>query len=169
MKKSINYYMRSLHRDIGFIVLGLTIIYSLSGIVLIFRQSDFLKDEEQIEVQLSPNLSKSELGPKLKIRKLKITEETDSLYKFKAGIYNKKTGLAVYNKKSLPTLIAKLNSLHKASNKSKIYWATTTYGVLLFFMAISSFWMFKLKSKRFKRGIILIGTGFIFTIILLIV
>lgn len=168
MKKSINYYVRSLHRDIGFIVLGLTIVYSLSGIVLIYRNSDFLKSEKQIEVQLSSNLKKSELGSKLKMKKLRITEETDSLYIFESGSYNKISGLAVFKKKSLPPFVEKLNKLHKSSNKNKVYWATTIYGVLLFFMAISSLWMFKPKTKKFKRGIILSVTGLIIAILLLL-
>ncbi|WP_372753896.1 hypothetical protein [Labilibaculum sp.] len=168
MKKSINYYMRSLHGDIGFIVLGLTIIYSLSGIVLIYRQSDFLKSEKQIEVQLSPNLSELELGAKLEMRHFKISEKTDNYYIFEAGSYNRENGLAVYNKKSLPILFEKLIGLHKVSNKSKIYWATTIYGVLLFFLAISSLWMFKPNSKRFKRGIILSVTGLVVAIVLLL-
>ena len=38
-KKSINHFVRSLHRDIGFFVIGLTIIYSISGIVLTYRDT----------------------------------------------------------------------------------------------------------------------------------
>ena len=44
-KKSVHYYMRSLHRDVGFLVLGFTFIYALSGIVLVYRDTDFLKSE----------------------------------------------------------------------------------------------------------------------------
>jgi hypothetical protein len=34
-------------------------------------------------------------------------------------------------------------------------------------MAISSLWMFKAGTKTFKRGLILIGIGILFTVILL--
>jgi len=40
-KKSINYYMRVLHRDIGFFIAGLLIIYALSGIVMIYRDTSY--------------------------------------------------------------------------------------------------------------------------------
>ena len=40
-KKSIHYYMRGLHRDIGFFLIGLTLIYSISGVLLIYRDTDF--------------------------------------------------------------------------------------------------------------------------------
>lgn len=161
--------MRSLHRDIGFIVLGLTIIYSLSGIVLIYRDSDFLKSEKIIEVQLPPNLNELELSSKLRIRNLKITERTDSLYIFKTGKYNHLSGQVTYSKTSLPSFIDKFNRLHKSSSKSTVHWAATIYGVLLFFLAISSLLMFKPKSKLFKRGIVLSLTGLILAIILLFI
>lgn len=47
-KKSINHYMRSLHRDIGFFVIGLIVIYSISGVVLIYRDTNFLKHDAVI-------------------------------------------------------------------------------------------------------------------------
>jgi hypothetical protein len=37
MKKSFQHYVRSLHRDLGFITIGLVVVYSLSGIILIHR------------------------------------------------------------------------------------------------------------------------------------
>ena len=40
MKKPL---IRVLHRDIGFLVVGLTIVYALSGIVLTYRDTGFLK------------------------------------------------------------------------------------------------------------------------------
>ena len=160
--------MRSLHRDIGFLVLGLTIIYSISGIVLIYRSSDFLKYEKQIKVQLSPNLTESEFRSEMKMRKLKITEKNDSVYVFKTGRYNRESGSVVYTRKSLPKLISIFNKLHKASNSNKIHWATTVYGVLLFFLAISSLWMFKNHTKSYKRGMILSLIGLILAIVLLI-
>ena len=46
--KSINHCIRSLHRDIGFFIIGLTIIYSMSGIVLTYRDTNFLKHETLI-------------------------------------------------------------------------------------------------------------------------
>ncbi|MDD4032981.1 MAG: hypothetical protein PHS48_07035 [Bacteroidales bacterium] len=33
-KKSFSYCMRALHRDIGFLLIGLIMVFSLSGIVL---------------------------------------------------------------------------------------------------------------------------------------
>ncbi len=40
--KNLRYYMRFLHNNIGFFIVGLVIIYSLSGILQIYRDIDFL-------------------------------------------------------------------------------------------------------------------------------
>ena len=51
-KKSLNQLMRAWHRDIGFFIIGLVIIYALSGIALIFRDTDFLKHNIKFEKKL---------------------------------------------------------------------------------------------------------------------
>jgi hypothetical protein len=166
-KKSINYYMRALHRDIGFFVIGLTIIYSISGIVLIYRETGFLKHEKQIEKQLSPNIKESELGMILHIRNFEILKTEGNVIYFQNGTYNKTSGIVKYSEKGLPTVLEKFNNLHKKSSKNLTHLFSTIFGILLFFLAISSFWMFKLKTKMFRRGIIFAGLGFIIAIILL--
>lgn len=168
VKKTINHYMLSLHRDIGFFIIGLTAIYSISGIVLIYRDTGFLKHEAVIEKTLPPNLKKSELGKELHIKDLKVLKnEGDSVY-FQNGTYNKTTGVARYTEKTLPFILNKFNNLHKSSSKSLTHWFSTVFGILLFFMAISSFWMFKPATKLFRRGIYIAVAGAVAVIILLI-
>ncbi len=167
-KKSSNHYMRSLHRDIGFFAIGLTLIFSISGIVLIYRDTDFLKFEKQIEKQLSPNIKESELGMILHIRNLEILKAEGDVVYFQNGTYNKASGVARYSEKVLPTFLQKFNNLHRKSSKNLAHLFSTIFGILLMFLAISSFWMFKPNSKMFRRGIILAGSGLIFAIILLL-
>ena len=50
-RKSINHYMRVWHRYAGFFILGIALIYGLSGITLIFRDTDFLKKEKKISYE----------------------------------------------------------------------------------------------------------------------
>jgi len=166
-KKSINYYMRSLHRDIGFFVIGLTIIYGLSGILLIYRETGFLKTEKHIEEKLNPNIPESELGMVLHMKNFEVTKTDGDIVYFQNGTYNQATGIANYSEKTLPDFFDKLNKLHKASSRSIVHWFTTLFGVSLLFLAISSFWMYKPKTKMFRRGIILAGSGFVLSIILL--
>ena len=61
-KQNIYHIMRVLHRDIGFLTIGLTLVYALSGILLIYRNTDLLKTEKVEEKQLATNLSRNDLG-----------------------------------------------------------------------------------------------------------
>jgi len=168
-KKSLNYYMRSLHRDIGFLVLGLTIIYSISGIVLIYRETGFLKHVKQTEKQLSANINESELGGILHIRNMEGLKTEGDVVSFKNGTYNKTTGIVIYSESALPAFLEKLNNLHKTSDKGVTHWFSTIFAVLLFFLAVSSFWMFKTNTKLFKRGLIFAGIGLSAAVILLFI
>jgi len=168
-KKSLNYYMRSLHRDIGFLVLGLTIIYSISGIVLIYRETGFLKHVKQTEKQLSANINESELGGILHIRNMEGLKTEEDVVSFKNGSYNKTTGIVIYSESALPAFLEKLNNFHKTSDKGATHWFSTIFGVLLFFLAVSSFWMFKTNTKLFKRGLIFAGIGLSVAVFLLLI
>lgn len=166
-KKSTSRIMRALHRDIGFFVIGLTVVFCISGIVLIFRDTDFLKQEVIIEKQIEPNVDSSELGGILRLRGFEVIKtEGDTVY-FGNGTYNITSGVVIYSTKELPSFLNKLNRLHKTSSRNVIHWFTLVYGVLLLFLALSSFWMFKARTKLFWRGIIIASAGLIVSAILL--
>ncbi len=168
-KKSFNHYIRALHRDIGFFVIGLTVVFCASGIVLIFRDTDFLIYEKTVEKQIEPNLESSELGKELRLRNIGDVKVGDEVISFDNGTYNRTTGKAVYTIKELPSLFRKLNTLHKAPSGNWLHWFSMIYGILLLFLALSSFWMYKPNSKLFKRGIIITCTGLLVAALLLII
>lgn len=167
-KRSLSYYMRALHRDIGFLIVGLIVIYSISGIVLTFRDTNFLKTERQVEQQLDPNLKTSELSDALRMRRFTVESENEEVINFGVGTYNKETGLASYSVYELPVILEKFNDLHKTMSSSSASPFTTILGFLLLFMAVSSLWMFKTTSPHFKRGMILTAVGILASIALLI-
>lgn len=41
MKKSLHSVVRALHRDIGFFVIGLTVLYCVSGVSLLYRLTSY--------------------------------------------------------------------------------------------------------------------------------
>jgi len=166
-KKSLNHYMRIIHRDIGFFIVGLVIIYSLSGIVLIYRDTDFLKHELKIEKKLSPGIAAADLGNALKLRDLKILKTEGELILFTNGSYNMSSGLAEYTTKELVFPLNKLTGLHKSASKNPVHWFNLLFGILMLLMAISSLWMFKRSSKLFKRALVVSGGGIIVTLLLL--
>ncbi len=167
-KKGISYYMRSLHRDIGFLLIGLTIIYCLSGLVLIFRDTDFLKYERQIERKLSSGIAESDLASHLRLRSLEVQKTEGDIVYFNNGTYNKTTGVATYSEKGLPSFLQKINNIHKAPSQNATHWFSLIFSIALFFMAISSFWMYKIRTKKFRRGLILTGLGIIVAIAMIL-
>ena len=70
-KKTFGQQMRALHRDIGFVVAGLTMLFALSGMAQIFRDTDLLQHEITTPVQLEPRLAVEALAPALKMREQK--------------------------------------------------------------------------------------------------
>jgi uncharacterized iron-regulated membrane protein len=165
-KKSTN-LMRIIHRYLGFFLAGIMAVYALSGIILIFRDTDFLKQEKKLVITVATNLSGEDLGKALKIRKFKAErEEADVIY-FKEGTYNKKTGAADYKLTSQPFIIEKMSHLHKAKSGDPLFILNVFFGLSLFFFVISTFWMFTPKTTIFKKGMYFTAAGIVLTVIML--
>ncbi|WNH09728.1 hypothetical protein [Thalassobellus suaedae] len=164
-----NKYMRIIHRYLGFFLIGIMTVYALSGIVLVFRDTEFFKKEVHVERQLKPNIESAELGKQLRKRNFKIVKEENNVLFFDNGQYDKSTGIAKYTNKELPYVLNKMTKLHKASSKQPLYWLNIFFGLSLLFFAISSFWMFLPKSKIYKKGLYFTFFGMILTFILLFV
>jgi hypothetical protein len=167
-KSSMQNTMRVYHRYLGYFLAGIMAVYALSGIVLIFRDTNFLKSEKQNEKQLKPNLKNEELGKELRMKELKIDKEEGDILSFKQGTYNKTTGVAKYTTKELPPFISKLTKLHKSSTKDPLFYLNVFFAISLLFFVISSFWMFLPKTTIFKKGLYFTLAGIILTIILLV-
>ena len=161
--------MRIIHRYLGFFLVGIMAMYSISGIVLVFRNTDFLKKEISIEKTTETNLTPEKLGKAIKIKKLNIKKQEAGIYYFKNGSYNSQTGLAKYTKKELPYVLDRMTHLHKANTNDPLYFLNIFFGVSLLFFVISSFWMFMPGSDVFKKGLYFTLGGIILTLILLFV
>ena len=55
--KDTRSFMRITHRYLGFFMAGIMAVYSLSGILMIYRDTDFLKKEKTYEKVFDKNLS----------------------------------------------------------------------------------------------------------------
>ena len=168
MKKSskVKSKMRILHRYIGYFAAGIMMVYAISGILLIYRDTDFLKRENKFDVVLKPNLTDKELAKEIKVKKTEFENPSTVIKTFNQGTYNSATGETHYTKKQLPFVLDKFTELHKASSKHRYSLLNTFFGVSLFFFVISSFWMFNAKSKAFRRGMIYAGIGFLLALIM---
>jgi uncharacterized iron-regulated membrane protein len=161
--------MRIYHRYLGYFLAGIMAVYAVSGIVMIFRDTDFLKKERRIERKLEQNLNPDELGKALRIRDLKIESQQGDIISFKQGTYNKTTGVADYTVKSLPVVMEKLTRLHKANTKQPLYYLNVFFGVSLLFFVVSSFWMFLPKTTIFRKGLYFTLAGLLLALALLFI
>lgn len=161
--------MRIYHRYLGFFLAGIMAVYSLSGVTLIFRDTDFLKSMKQVERQVKPNLSGEELGRELRIRDLKVEKEEGDIVSFEQGTYNKATGVANYQTKRLNGFVDKLQHLHKADTKSPLFYLNIFFGLSLFFFVVSAFYMFLPGTSTFKKGLYFTLAGLVLTLIMLFV
>ena len=166
-RATVNNRMRIYHRYLGFFLAGIMAMYAISGIILIFRDTDFLKREKQISKLLKPGLTTIELGKAIKNRDVKRDSVKGDVQLFKGGNYNTTTGAVNYTTKTLPVVIEKLTHLHKADTKDPLYYLNIFFGVSLLFFVISSFWMFMPKTTIFKKGLYFTLAGIVLTVVLL--
>ena len=166
-KATVHNRMRIWHRYLGFFLAGIMAVYALSGTVLIFRDTDFLKKEKVNNKKLDAHLSAEDLGKAIKQRDLKIDTVLGDMVKFKQGTYNKATGDVSYTTKSLPFVLDKMTKLHKANSKSPLFFLNIFFGASLLFFVLSSFWMFMPKTTIFKKGLYFTLAGIVLTLIML--
>ena len=166
-----------LHRDIGYLCVGMTLIYAISGIVLNhFKSGDFLH----------PDYSKTYKDIKLTPPKDGIADQTyvysilDQLkerehYKsFVSGteylqifttngfIYiDLSTGEAQVEKKSPRYLIKEMNLLHYNNLKKLYTWFSDLYAVGLIILAITGLFVLRGKNGIVGRGAWLTAIGII--------
>ena len=161
--------MRIFHRYLGFFLAGIMAVYAISGIVLIFRDSDAFTVETQHSEKLKPNLSIKEVGEALEMRQLEVVKTKGDVIYFENGSYNYKTGIAEFTTKELPYVLDKMTHLHKAKSSQPLYVLNIIFGLSLLFFVISSFWMFILSSSMFKKGMIFTISGIFLALVLLFV
>lgn len=161
--------MRIIHRYLGFFLAGIMSIYAISGVTLIFRNTDFLKYEEAVSKQVKTNAAPHELAQLLGMKRLKIERESDAQIFFEEGVYTKATGQADYTVKQYPYIMDKLTGFHKATSGEPLYVFNILFGTSLLFFSLSSFWMFLPASPIFRKGLYFTLAGVVLALLLLFV
>lgn len=156
--KSLSKNMRIWHRYLGFFLAGIMAVYALSGIVMIFRNTDFLQKEYHYTKEIETNLSAEEIGAALKMR-IRVEGQEGNIVTFSGGTYNTETGEAEYTVKRLPLLLDKMTKMHKATTNSPLFYLNIFFGLSLLFFVISSFWMFLPSSKIFRKSLYFTAAG----------
>ncbi|PRP66452.1 PepSY domain-containing protein [Nonlabens agnitus] len=161
--------VRMYHRYLGFFLAGIMAVYAISGVALIFRNTDYLKQQVTVEETLDSNLSPEQVGKELKIKDFEASKVTDKEIAFKTGVYNVQTGFVSYTKLQNPYLLDKLQNFHKAKTGQPLYYLNILFGVSLLFFVVSAFWMFLPSTPIFKKGMWFAAAGLVLTLVLLFV
>lgn len=165
----LNVTMRVYHRYLGFFLVGIMAMYAISGIIMIFRETEFLKSEKVVERTLPPDFRLEDLGRVVRMREFKIDKEENGVIFFKNGTFDKNTNTVKFTAKELPFVLDKMTHLHKATTKDPLFFLNIFFGLSLLFFVISSFYMFMPSSDIFKKGLYFAIGGAILTLILIFI
>ncbi len=153
--------LRSWHRDLGFLMVGVCLVYAISGILLnhMGEKDPAFKTEEK-SLQLEPGLSREELTVYWNDRKdlpavqriLPVDEDHSRLMlEGGIGIYDRQTGRADYEKHTKREFIYWINRLHYNKVKGWNIMADFFAASLIFF-AVSGLLIVKGKNSISGRG-----------------
>jgi hypothetical protein len=175
------YWISVLHRDIGYLCIGLTLVYAISG-VAVNHISDWNPSYrvERIEPNVGPvpgNPTDSEtirtilerLGETGRLEG-SYRPDPNSLQLFVEGrsiTVDLVSGHVVHDRAVPRPGLREMNFLHLNHPKKGWTWAADLYAVALAFLAVSGLLLMRRKSMR--RGIVLTGLGFVIPLLYLAV
>lgn len=153
-------WLRVLHRDLGFFVVGICLVYAASGIVLnhMGENDPAFKTVEE-SLHLTPDLTAEELAliwrdkglPQVK--KVIPIDDAHSRIMFQGGtgVYSSETGIADYELHKQRPLVYWINRLHYNKVRGWSVMGDVFAGSLIF-LAVSGLFMVKGKHSIRKRG-----------------
>lgn len=164
----------ALHRDIGFLCIGLTLLYAVSGVAVNHITHDFNPSYKIVKEETAVSPVPAETNPDMELVS-RILDELGETGSFKnvamlspdlMRIFVEgntidvqlSTGKTIQEKVTRRPVLFELNYLHL--NKPKKSWtvAADIYAVMLGFLAVSGFFM--IRRKTLKRGLVLTAAGF---------
>ncbi len=167
--------LRILHRDLGYFIVGMTIVYALSGILLNHRHDfnpdykiyteNFTFDPSTKDATMEDDLKSivHELPHDLKYKKHYISSDGTVRVFIESGevVIDPVLGKGVVRYLERRPVFFEMNKLHKASIGTTWKWVSDLMAFILLFVAVTG--LFVLKGKRgFQRwGIWLMIAGFV--------
>lgn len=174
-KVSLNSFLRGAHRDIGYFVTGVLLIYALSGIFLthknLFPATKTVRGQLVLPVgaegQVFEEIWDKYLADKKLIRCTDKGEQIDFYMESGKGFYLKKTGELRYEFYLQNKFILLLNQFHENQIKG---WRTVAdlFAGMLLFLAISGLFLARGKNGFRRRGIWLFFAGFVLILLFLL-
>lgn len=170
-KKQIKKWLRILHRDIGYFIVGIAVVYALSGFFLNHKNAFPSVKTERQSLQLPTGLAGSEFTeyfqkavPGTSVIN-RIVKKGEILFYIEngKGLYNAKNGKVNYEKYKTRHFIRFVNQLH-FNNKKGWPVIADIFIVLLLFLAVSGLFIVPGKNGFFKRGIWFMLAGILLVI-----
>jgi uncharacterized protein len=170
-KKKLQYWFRVLHRDIGYLAVGITLVYALSGFFLSHKNIFSATITEEFAIEFPKNLQGDDFmnhwntNTSVTINHFKESDNQIKLFlEGGTGRYDKSSGEVYYEIFKKRPIITFFNQLHNNQKKGWIYIADI-YAFLLIFLAISGLVMVNGKNGFLKRGVWLVTLGIIIVIL----
>jgi len=169
-----------LHRDIGFLCIGLTLLYAISGVAVNhIQQWNPSYSVERVETNIGPVVGNpADAATALTILerlsepgKLESSYRPDrnSLQLFVEGrsiTVDLPSGHVVHDRAIPRPVLREMNFLHLNHPKKAWTWFADLYAIALAFLAISG--LFMLRRKTLRRGLVLTGIGVVIPVFFLI-
>jgi len=174
------HWNNALHRDIGFLCIGLTLVYAISGVAVNhINQWNPSYRVERIETNIGPvsgnpmdaNTIRTVLARLDETGKLESSYRPDpqSLQLFVEGrsiLIDLGTGHVVHDRAIPRPVLREMNFLHLNHPKKSWTWVADLYAVALGFLAVSG--MLMIRRKTMRRGVVLTGIGFVIPLLFLV-
>ena len=174
------HWNNALHRDIGFLCIGLTLVYAISGVAVNhISQWNPSYRVERIETNIGPvSGNPSDAGTiRTILARLDETGKLESSYRpdphslqlFVDGrsiLIDLGTGHVVHDRAIPRPVLREMNFLHLNHPKKSWTWVADVYAVALGFLAVSG--MLMIRRKTMHRGVVLTGIGFVIPLLFLV-
>jgi hypothetical protein len=172
--------LRSLHRDFGYLIVGITFIYTVSGIALNHRQDwnphySLISEEASFPVSGQIEFSKDEIKTLLNsfiyqpvYKKHFVTKDSIIKIFVEEVLYLPKSGKAELEVLKKRPFFYPINKIHLAQTDRIWIWISDAMAVLLLFVAISGLFLLKGKLGITGRGLWLTSIGIIIPLVIIL-
>ncbi len=168
-----------LHRDIGFLCIGLTLLYAISGVAVNhIKQWNPSYRIERVETNIGPVVGNPADAATVRMILARLDEpgklessyrpDRESLQLFVEGrsiMVDLSSGHVVHDRAIPRPVLREMNFLHLNHPKKAWTWFADLYAVALAFLAISGLLMVRRKTMR--RGLVLTGVGILLPVFFL--
>jgi len=165
-------YLRAIHRDVGYLIVGLTIVYALSGLAINHIEDwnpNFNAQQDEIELG-SPLPADKDEAVALIRETLEISEEPTSVEDYGAELEvafgpgrlvraDREAGILFDDRQEPRFFLRVANWLHYNRGKAAWTYIADGYAVLLLFLALSGVVMLRGRKGFVGRGAVLIAIG----------